>query len=176
MPVLSGGLFAELLYGDEPRILDVIELETGDPAAEFLEDQHSLIAIPHYDDGAAINMVIATREEPFGFPPERFPDLVWMSNLFGRATQAAILSKKLQAANEASRHEMQMVAQMQQSILPADLPKIPTLDLAVYYRTSSQAGGDYYDFLALPKGRWGILIADVSGHGALGVRADGHHA
>jgi phosphoserine phosphatase RsbU/P len=167
LPVLSGGLFAELLYGEEPRILDTIDLEPGDPASEFLEDQQSLIAIPLYDDGAALNMVIATREEPDAFPPERFPDLVWMSNLFGRATQTALLSKQLQAANEASRHEMQMVAQMQQSILPGKLPHIPTLDLAVHYQTSSQAGGDYYDILSLPKGRWGILIADVSGHGAL---------
>jgi len=167
LPVLSGGLFAELLYGQEPRILDAIELDGDDPAGPYLEDQQSLIAIPHYDDGDALNMVIATREEAFAFPPERFPDLVWMSNLFGRATQAALLSKKLRAANEASDHEMNMVAQMQQSILPTSLPEIPTLDLAVHYQTSSKAGGDYYDMLPLPKGRWGILIADVSGHGAL---------
>jgi phosphoserine phosphatase RsbU/P len=168
LPVIRGGLFAELIYGDEPRILDAIDLEPGDPAAEYLKDQQSLIAIPHYDSGAALGMVIATREEPDAFPPERFPDLVWMSNLFSRATHGALLSKRLQAANEASDHEMRMVAQMQQSILPARLPNISTLDLAVHYQTtSSQAGGDYYDVLALPKGRWGILIADVSGHGAL---------
>jgi sigma-B regulation protein RsbU (phosphoserine phosphatase) len=167
LPVLSGGLFAQLIYADQPRIIDDIELDPDDPAAEYLEDQCSLIAIPLYDGGVAMNMVIATREEPYAFPPERFPDLVWMSNLFGRATQTALLSKKLQAANEASDHEMKMVARMQQSILPAKLPSIPTLDLAVVYQTSSQAGGDYYDVIPLPKGRWGILIADVSGHGAL---------
>jgi len=167
LPVHRGGLFAELLYADEPRILDVIELEPSDPAAKYLEDQQSLIAIPLYDGGAAINMVIATREEAYAFPPERFPDLVWMSNLFGRATQTALLSKKLQTANEASDHEMKMIARLQQSLLPARLPEIPTLDLAVHYQTSSQAGGDHYDILALPKNRWGILIADVSGHGAL---------
>jgi sigma-B regulation protein RsbU (phosphoserine phosphatase) len=167
LPVLNGGLFAELIYGDQPRIIDSLDIDSDDPAAEYLEDQHSLIAIPLYDHGAAVNMVVATREDPFAFPPERFPDLVWMSNLFGRATQTALLSKKLQSANEASDHEMRMVAKMQQSILPAKLPSIPTLDLAVHYQTSSQAGGDYYDILQLPKNRWGILIADVSGHGAL---------
>ncbi|MCE9530920.1 MAG: PP2C family protein-serine/threonine phosphatase [Planctomycetes bacterium] len=167
LPFLRGGLLAELLYADEPRIIDDLEIEPDDPAAPYLEDQQSLIAIPQYEGGAAINMVIATREEPYAFPPERFPDLVWMSNLFGRATQTALLSKRLQEANEASDHEMRMVAGMQQSLLPAKLPDIATLDLAAHYQTSSQAGGDYYDIISLPKNRWGILIADVSGHGAL---------
>ncbi len=167
LPVLNGGLFADLIYGNEPEIIDRIDLEVDDPAAEYLEDQQSLIAIPLYDGGEAINMVVATREDPYAFPPERFPDLVWMSNLFGRATQTALLTKKLQAANDAVDHEMGMVGRLQETILPTKLPDIPTLDLAVHYQTTSQAGGDYYDILSLPKGRWGILIADVSGHGAL---------
>ncbi len=58
-----------------------------------------------------------------------------------------------------------MVADIQRSLLPQVLPTIPTLELAAYYRTSRWAGGDYYDFFPLPDGRWGILIADVSGHG-----------
>jgi sigma-B regulation protein RsbU (phosphoserine phosphatase) len=45
------------------------------------------------------------------------------------------------------------------------LPDIPTLQLAAYYQPSKRAGGDYYDFFPLPDGRWGIFIADVSGHG-----------
>lgn len=39
------------------------------------------------------------------------------------------------------------------------------MTLAADYHPSGRAGGDYYDFFALPEGRWGILIADVSGHG-----------
>jgi sigma-B regulation protein RsbU (phosphoserine phosphatase) len=37
--------------------------------------------------------------------------------------------------------------------------------VAAHYQTSQRAGGDYYDFFPLPDGKWGILIADVSGHG-----------
>jgi sigma-B regulation protein RsbU (phosphoserine phosphatase) len=39
------------------------------------------------------------------------------------------------------------------------------MDLAAYYQPSARAGGDYYDFFPLPEGKWGIFIADVSGHG-----------
>jgi sigma-B regulation protein RsbU (phosphoserine phosphatase) len=57
------------------------------------------------------------------------------------------------------------VGDIQRSLLPAGLPQITTMKLAAHYQTSRRAGGDYYDFFPLPDGRWGILIADVSGHG-----------
>src|SRR5262245_45797139 len=60
---------------------------------------------------------------------------------------------------------MKAVGEIQRSLLPARLPTIPTLDLATYYQPSQRAGGDYYDFFPLPAGKWGIFIADVSGHG-----------
>lgn len=62
--------------------------------------------------------------------------------------------------------ELEIVGGIQRTLLPEELPHIPGLDLAVYYETSLRAGGDYYDFFPLADGRWGILIADVSGHGA----------
>ena len=57
------------------------------------------------------------------------------------------------------------VAEIQKALLPSGPPRISTLDLAVHYQAVQQAGGDYYDFFRLPDRRWGILIADVSGHG-----------
>jgi sigma-B regulation protein RsbU (phosphoserine phosphatase) len=35
-----------------------------------------------------------------------------------------------------------------------------------YYNPATRAGGDYYDFFELGDERYGILIADVSGHGS----------
>src|SRR5262245_44942597 len=42
-PIHDGGLFAELLYADEPRLIDELNLEPGDPAAEYLQGQQSLL-------------------------------------------------------------------------------------------------------------------------------------
>jgi sigma-B regulation protein RsbU (phosphoserine phosphatase) len=165
LPLLEGGLIGQLLYDDEPRMIDDLQIAADDPAAKYLEGQRSLIAIPLYDKGVALNMVVLTRNERAAFRQEQFPELVWLSNLFGRATHNLVLSEELQKAYDALDQELKVVADIQRSLLPVQLPTIPTMDLAVSYQTSQRAGGDYYDFFPLPEDKWGILIADVSGHG-----------
>lgn len=165
LPVLDRGLLGELLYGDEPRLIDDLVVPPDDPAAEHLEGYRSLVAVPNYDHGVGRNMTILLRREPAAFDPEQFPQHVWMSNLFGQATHNLVLSEELKKAYAVVERELKIVADIQRSLLPARLPRIPTLDLAAYYQTSQYAGGDYYDFFHLPDGRWGLLIADVSGHG-----------
>ena len=165
LPLLEGGLLGNLLYGDEPVLIEDLQIDEDDPAAAYFADQRSLIAVPYYDMGQALNMVVFMRREPGAFAPEHFPQWVWLSNLFGQATHNLVRSQKLQEAYEDLDREMKVVEEIQHSLLPAKVPSIPTLDLAIHYTTSRRAGGDYYDFFPLPGGKWGILIADVSGHG-----------
>ena len=167
LPVFSSGLLGELLYGDEPRIIDDLRdvLRPDDPAAAYFEGQRSLIAVPHFDQGVALNMVINMRREPGAFSREEFPEWVWMSILFGRATHTLVLSSQLKQAYAVVERELKIVSDLQRSLLPKKFPSIPTLDLAASYQTSQWAGGDYYDIFALPDNRWGLMIADVSGHG-----------
>jgi len=165
LPVLEGGLLAELIYSDRPHIIDDFEIAASDPAAEHLAGRRSLMAISLFDQGVALNMVVILRREPRAFSREQFPELVWLSNLFGRATHNLVLADQVRQAYEAVDYEMQVVAGIQRALLPTELPQIPTMDLAAHYQMAHRAGGDYYDFFPLPGGRWGILIADVSGHG-----------
>lgn len=67
--------------------------------------------------------------------------------------------------DEADR-ELRGLGEVTRLLLPEALPQVPSLDMAVSYRPKRQAGGDYYDFLRLPRGSWGVLVADVAGHGA----------
>lgn len=165
LPILEGGLLGELLYGDEPRIIDELEVSPNDPAADFLSGHKSLLAIPNFDQGVALNMVVSLRKQPHAYDREELPELVWMSNLFGRAAHNLVLADELREAYEMVDRELRMVADIQRSLLPSTLPNIPTMHLAAHYQTARRAGGDYYDFFALPDGRWSIMIADVSGHG-----------
>ena len=165
LPLLSGGLLGELIYGDGPRLIDEVEVAPDDPAFEYLDGMRSLLAVPHYDRGVGVNMVVSMRKEPAAFNRETFPEWVWISTLFGRATQNLMLSERVKEAFALVDKELKVVADIQRSLLPKSLPKVPTLDLAAHYQTSQWAGGDYYDVFPMAGGRCGILIADVSGHG-----------
>jgi sigma-B regulation protein RsbU (phosphoserine phosphatase) len=165
LPLLQGGILAELLYADEPRFFDDLVVPEDDPAAEYLTGYRSFLVIPQYDRGTALNWVILMKREPGAFRREQFPEIVWMTNLFGRVTYSLVLADQLKAAYEAVDYEMRVVADIQRSLLPPRTPSIPTIGIAAHYQTSHRAGGDYYDFFPLPDGRWGVLIADVSGHG-----------
>ena len=158
-------MLGELIYANEPRIINDFRPDPDDPAFEYLEGMRSLSAIPQYDRGEALNMIVSLNRTPNSFDPEEFPELVWMSNLFGRATHNLVLHEQLDAAYQLVDQELKVVADIQRSLLPSELPAIPGTQFAAHYQTSRRAGGDYYDFFPLPDGQWGILIADVSGHG-----------
>ncbi|MFM7148841.1 MAG: PP2C family protein-serine/threonine phosphatase [Gemmataceae bacterium] len=165
LPLMEGGILSELIYSDHPRLIDDLRIEKDDPALPYLEGMKSLAAVPLYDQGEGLNMVVLLRKEESAFDAESFPQLVWMSNLYGRATKSLVLSEELRAAYEEMEYEMKVVADIQRSLLPSPPPIIPNLSVAAHYQTSRQAGGDYYDFFPLANQRWGMIIADVSGHG-----------
>ncbi len=165
LPVLEGGLFGELIYGDEPRILDTIEVAGDDPARAYVEGMGSLVFIPNYDKGVALNGVIMMQREPHAFHHERLPEQVWLSNLFGRATHNLVLSAELDRAYREVDDELRTVAGIQRSLLPDVTPKCEAVDFAAHYATSRRAGGDYYDVFLIDEHRFGIFIADVVGHG-----------
>ena len=50
-------------------------------------------------------------------------------------------------------------------MLPKELPVIPNLDIAVYMKTATEVGGDYYDFHVGIDGTLTIVIGDATGHG-----------
>lgn len=165
LPLLSGGLLGGLLYAGEPRVLHDVTVPPDDPAGDHLAGVRSVLCLPLYDAGAALNMVVRTSPRPDHFSADDLPDLLLQANLFGKAVNGLVLSRKLQQAYSELDREMKRVGQIQQALLPPTLPDIPGADLAASYKTAARAGGDYYDFFSLAEGRWGIMMADVSGHG-----------
>ena len=165
LPHLRGGLLAELAYGDRPVVMRDLAASPDDPAFEYLRGARSLVYLPIFDAGEAVNGTVRLSSDPSGFDALRVADALLTVNLIGRATSNLLLARSLQKAYAELDHEAANIARIQRSLLPESLPAIPGLDVAASYRTAARAGGDYYDFFDLGGGRWGLLIADVSGHG-----------
>ncbi len=64
-----------------------------------------------------------------------------------------------------SREELAAAREIQLRLFPQFAPVVPGYELAGRSVAAEAAGGDYYDFLALPGGAVGLVMADVSGHG-----------
>jgi serine phosphatase RsbU (regulator of sigma subunit) len=76
------------------------------------------------------------------------------------------LSRKLlEADNQRKTKELEEARKLQLSMLPNNVPKVPGLEIAVYMKTASEVGGDYYDFKYDNNGRLVIAIGDATGHG-----------
>jgi sigma-B regulation protein RsbU (phosphoserine phosphatase) len=69
------------------------------------------------------------------------------------------------AHRERLNREVEIAREVQERLFPQKLPIIAGLDYAGHCRPALGVGGDYYDFLALPKGHLGVAIGDVSGKG-----------
>mgnify|MGYP000969799619 CR=1 FL=1 len=167
LPRMSGGLLGEIAYADRPLVIDDLpsRLRPDDPAHFYLDGFQSLIAMPNYENGRGINVGMTLFAPGVEFDRAMVPMMHWQSSLFGRGTLSLVLRNQLSEALAELDRELQVVGQIQRSLLPAVLPSIDGVDIAADYKTSARAGGDYYDFFPIDDGVWGIFIADVSGHG-----------
>jgi serine phosphatase RsbU (regulator of sigma subunit) len=86
---------------------------------------------------------------------------------------AAQIASALYRAEEYARalahqkmvQELTVAAEIQSSMLPAQLPCVDGWQLAAMLRPARQTSGDFYDVLELPDGRLGLVIADVTDKG-----------
>jgi serine phosphatase RsbU (regulator of sigma subunit) len=71
----------------------------------------------------------------------------------------------LQADLERKTYELEEARKLQLSMLPKTVPSLPHLDIAVYIKTATEVGGDYYDFHVDEDGSLTAVIGDATGHG-----------
>ncbi len=79
------------------------------------------------------------------------------------AQRRAVAAK--QEAERRAAHELEIAKHVQSRLFPQVLPPLNSLEYAGVCIQARKVGGDYYDFLDLGQGRFGFVIADISGKG-----------
>lgn len=162
----SGGWLGDVLERGEPYLTGNLQL-SGDPVlGDRLSMFRSAMVIPLFDDGEALNWSIGLHRSPDAFTNDQVEEFILRGNLIGRVTRNLVIQKELDDLNAQFAQQLQEIAAIQRSLLPALTPTVDGLEIATSYLTSKHAGGDYFDFFEMEDDRFGVIVADVAGHGA----------
>jgi sigma-B regulation protein RsbU (phosphoserine phosphatase) len=72
---------------------------------------------------------------------------------------------RLAREQERMRHDLALARNIQQGLLPRQLPQTDYFEVRALSVPCQTVGGDYYDVVRLPRDRFGFTVADVSGKG-----------
>ena len=68
-------------------------------------------------------------------------------------------------SQRAMQRDLELARRMQRTLLPKAPPLVPGYLFFDYYQAARQVGGDYYDYVPLPGGRYAVIVGDVAGKG-----------
>jgi PAS domain S-box-containing protein len=152
---------------DEPRVFRA----TGGNVHEVARDEagadtHRWRQVPLVIEGAPVGYLRLAQPLGRSFSPTEG------SLLQDAADRAALAIRRAQLHEE----EHRIAVELQRGLVPKSLPEVSRIDVAAYYDVAgrrAQVGGDWYDAFAMPGGRLGIVVGDVTGRGIRAASAMG---
>ena len=125
----------------------------------------SEVAIPLHVDGQLVGVFTASHHELDAFPSEQ---LRLLQALCGDVAVAVHNARRFREEKHKREHlsrEVHEARSIQQALLPKSSPYVPGFAISGFSTPAGAVGGDWYDFIPLDRGRWGLVLADVSGKG-----------
>jgi sigma-B regulation protein RsbU (phosphoserine phosphatase) len=100
-----------------------------------------------------------------GFPRQQLRLLQALSEHVAVAVYNARRLQVERAERVALDREADEARSIQQALLPKSSPYVPGFVISGRSVPARAVGGDWYDFIPFEDGRWGLVLADVSGKG-----------
>src|SRR5204863_1183568 len=129
------------------------------------ESTLSEVAIPLVVDNRLVGVFTDSHPELNAFPPEQLRLLQALCNHVAVAVQNARLFQRERQERERMSREAHEARVIQQALLPKSSPYVPGFAISGLSIPAGAIGGDWYDFIPMSDGRWGLVLADVSGKG-----------
>jgi len=176
LPLFDDVIAARIACGMGPHILAIDPVKRGTPLAQALFGPASVLAIPLANNGKLTHWLVFASTLPHRFDRLHLEHVLLHVNLAASLIVRPIALRSITRQSERHRNQIEGLADIQKSLLP-DSPRISGLDYAIHWQPAETAAGDYYEMSNLtdfappdfqPNGDdvWGIIVGDVSGHGA----------
>ncbi len=120
------------------------------------------VRVPLTTAGQAIIGMIGSEQGAFNAGDRQLAES--LAEQIGTVMDNITLQRQLTASLRL-KHELEIAAEIQASLLPTRLPQPPGIELAGVVAPASQVGGDFYDVVELDDGALGVLVGDVAGKG-----------
>jgi phosphoserine phosphatase RsbU/P len=128
-------------------------------------DTRSEVAIPLQREGDLVGVFTASHRELDAFCPDQLRLLQSLCDHVAVAVHNAQRFSDEREQRERMTREAEEARTIQQALLPRSSPLIPGFRVSGLTIPAGSVGGDWYDFIPLSDGRWGLVLADVSGKG-----------
>ena len=176
LPLFEDELAGDIIAANAPHVLAVPPVKRSLPLAQALFAPAAVLAIPLANSGELTHWLVFASSLARRFAPVHLEQMLLHVNLATSLIIRPIALRSLTRQSERQRREIESMADIQKLLLP-DNPQIRGLDYAWHWQPAETAAGDYYEMSNLtpfappdfsPTGDdvWGVIVADVSGHGA----------
>lgn len=129
------------------------------------EGTRSEVAIPLHVDNELIGVFTASHCELDAFSPTQIKLLQSLCAHVAVAVHNARRFNEERDRRQQMTREAEEARAIQQALLPRSSPLIPGFTVSGLSIPAGAVGGDWFDFIPLANGRWGLVLADVSGKG-----------
>ena len=127
-------------------------------------DLRTLVLLPLIAHDDLLGLMLVTFSGPATIREEALRLITGIAH----QTSVAIESKYLyerKANQERMARELELARGIQARLLPSHLPAPPGWEVAVFWQSAQEVGGDFYDFIEVAPDHLGIVVADVAGKG-----------
>lgn len=156
-----------IVYSDDPE--NWINRQTKDDERLILKALNSQLLLPvGVKEKLSGFISLSPKRSDAPYTPNDLRLLRSVAAQTGLALENSYLTETIAAEavqRERLNREVEIAKEVQERLFPQELPKVEGLDYAGACRPALGVGGDYYDFLQLPEGKFGIAVGDVSGKG-----------
>jgi integral membrane sensor domain MASE1 len=175
---VSGRLPEAIALGALMAGTTAIVFTTELPLSFLIVSPLALVALRFEQPGAAVASVVVAAiaipltESDQGPFAGQSPDdrLLLAQALLGVSTITALVLAAVITERRRVEHTLETIAgTLQEGLLPAEVPRIPGADIAVYCRPVGErlmVGGDFYDVFPADDGSWAVVVGDAMGKGA----------
>ena len=129
------------------------------------DSTRSEVAIPLVADGKLVGVFTASHTELDAFDADQLWLFQGLCSHIAVAIQNARLFQHERTEREKMSREALEARAIQEALLPKSSPFVPGFAVSGVSIPAGAIGGDWYDFIDLGGGRWGLVLADVSGKG-----------